>query len=110
VPELNKDQFYHGSDHEFEPGDELLSPAARGDLHGGAQMSVAPDRVFITNSRGEAGTWGKHVYRVEPHTDPTDTGYVGGSVKSPRRHFTAESATIVKRVSNPTLQRPQPVS
>ena len=53
---------------------------------------------------------GKHVYRVDPHTEPVNTGYMGGSLKHPRKHFIAKSATVVKRVTNPSAQRPQPVS
>lgn len=92
-------QFYHGSDHEFQPGEHVLSPRARNDLNGGNQISVDPDSVFITNSRAEAGGWGKHVYRVEPHTEPKDTGYMSGRPKT--KHFTVGSATVVKRLKSP---------
>jgi hypothetical protein len=95
---LNGQQFFHGSDYEFEPGEHVLSPRARNDLQGGNQVSVDPDNVFLTNSRAEAASWGKHVYRVEPHTEPVNTRYMGGSVKRPIKHFTAKSATVVKRV------------
>lgn len=93
---LSKKQFYHGSGREFEIGEHLLSPRARNDLTGGTQMSVDPDSVFITNSWREAGSWGKHIYRVEPHSEPKDTGYMSGRPKT--KHYTTQSATIVKRV------------
>lgn len=107
---LQPKQFYHGSNHAFETGDHVLSPRARNALNGHTQISVDPDSVFLTNSRAEAGTWGKHVYRVEPHTEPVNTGYMGGGRgKTPNMHFTAKSATVVKQVTNPKLQRPQPI-
>jgi hypothetical protein len=107
---LQPRQFYHGSNHEFAPGDHVLSPRARNNVDGHTQISVDPDSVFITNSRAEAGSWGKHVYRVDPHTEPVNTGYMGGGrAKTPHQHFTAKSATVVKQVQNPKIMR-QPVT
>lgn len=57
---LQPQQFFHGSDHEFKPGDEVLSPK-RYD-------------VYATNTVEDASFYGRHVYEVKPtgpvHEDP----------------------------------------
>lgn len=92
---LSGQQFFHGSDHPFEPGDQVTSPSARGAE--GNFGTMRPDRVYLSNSRSYAKGFGEHVYRVQPEGEPEDTGYVGGR-KGETRVYHAQSATVVKRV------------
>lgn len=67
--------WYHGSDHEFQPGD-MVSP------HGGPSQwgpegenyyingrENRPDWVWMTNDPGRAGNWGGRVYEVQPEVE-----------------------------------------
>lgn len=114
---LQPKQFFHGSPHEFKPGDELLPPSKtgatlnRGDSH--------PDHVYVTPHAFVAAqyTWafdknGKlaapqgetkipagHVYEVEPRgqlrNDPNAPRHIKGLSK-----YTTKGA-VVKRKLDP---------
>lgn len=92
---LSGQQFFHGSDHPFETGDVVTSPKSRNAE--GNFGTAEPDRVYLSNSRSYAKGFGQHVYRVEPHDEPVDTGYVGGR-NGNTKVFHASAATVVKRV------------
>lgn len=94
---LQPKQFYHASDHEFAPGEHVLSPNARNDPNSGHQVSADNDSVFMTGSRADAQGWGKHIYHVEPHTEP-EHSWVGHGV------YTTKSATVVKEIHDKRLR------
>jgi len=93
----NPQQFFHGSDHEFAPGDEVLSGDELGE---GNFATPHPGNVYMTNSSRGARDWGKHAYEVEPVGEVSSTGYLGGrSVKGePERHFVAPKARVIRKV------------
>jgi hypothetical protein len=94
---LSNQQFFHASDHEFQPGEKVLSPRARDDLYGGNQMSADPDSVFMTGSRAGTKGWGKHIYQVQPE----------GDVQSHKWGYnvhTAKSATVIREIHDKRLK------
>ena len=94
----NPDQFFHGSDYEFKPGDEVLSGEELGQE--GNFATPHPGNIYMTNSVRGARDWGKHAYEVEPIGEATSTGYVGGrQVRGgPERHFIAPKAKVLRKV------------
>lgn len=91
-------QFFHGSDHEFQPGEKVLSPNALSE-QGVANdnfVSAEPHSVFMAGSRAGAQGWGKHIYQVQPE----------GDVESHKWGWdthTAKSATVVKEIKDKRL-------
>jgi hypothetical protein len=64
---LSPQQFFHGTNKAFSPGDVLHPP----DVTGAEPNFPASDtsRVYVTTDLHAAGSYGKHVYRVTPHPD-----------------------------------------
>jgi hypothetical protein len=74
---LSPDQFWHMSDHEYQPGDHVVPPeelnpenprkAMKNPAYGGTKRRT--DTTFYTDdphSADEFGGWGKNTYRVRP--------------------------------------------
>lgn len=82
-------QFFHGTDHAFQPGEKVLPP-----LQTGAEPKTLSrdDRVYLSTSHKEAAAYGKHVYEVQPH-GPVDEGYW-----FPEHERLAESATVMRKI------------
>ena len=98
---LQPKQFYHASDHEFEPGEKVLSVndlTEQGIRKNGVDFfrSADPASVFMTSSRANAQDWGKHIYQVTPDSD-VESHKFGYDV------HTAKSATVVKKISDKRL-------
>jgi hypothetical protein len=85
---LNPQQFYHGTDHEFKPGDSV-EPGASG-------------RAYATTKAASAKMYGSHVYEVaftgEHETDPE----YGGSDMA---RMTSAPMTVVKDATGYARQR-----
>ena len=58
--------FYHGSDHEFEPGD-IVRSGKEVNKNSFPDQTFPQDAVFLTDDRREAKEYGNHAYEVEPH-------------------------------------------
>lgn len=97
---LQPKQFYHGSDHEFQPGDQVLSPNALNErgITNNRMVSADSDNVFMTGTRAGAKGWGKHIYQVQPDTEP-QRSWVGYGI------HTAKSATVVKKINDKRLSK-----
>lgn len=59
--------WFHGTNHDFVPGDALLPGDETGKAHG--QFSIG-DRVWVSNDPRRAAAYGHLLYEVEPHTHP----------------------------------------
>jgi len=87
---LSGAQFFHGTDHEFSPGDPLLPPA-----HTGIESKWSAsrdDRVYMSTDSGEAAKYGKNVYAVRPK-GRTEKGFY-----FPEHERLAPMATVLGRV------------
>jgi hypothetical protein len=79
-PNLNPQQFYHGSDRVFGTGDEIDPARSRPrvqEMHGGAY-------AFATTDPKEAAGFGRHVYPVQPQ---------GAMERDPHMHSGTEYRT-----------------
>ena len=98
---LQSKQFYHGSDHEFQPGEKVLSVndlTEQGLRKNGVDRfrSADPGSVFMAGTRAGAQGWGKHIYQVQPDSDVE-------SHKWGYDTHTTSSATVVKKISDKRL-------
>jgi hypothetical protein len=93
----NPQQFFHGSDHEFNPGDEVLPG---NELEESNFATLHPGNVYMTNSWRGARDWGKHSYEVEPVGEPTSIGFGSGrrAQGGYETHFVAPKAKVIRKV------------
>jgi 2'-5' RNA ligase len=86
APGYHTDKFYHGSAHDFEPGDEVHSG-----LNPAHHPGVSND-VWVADNAWVGSTYGHNTYEVTPHGPPKKTGKSG--------EFTTSGATVVRKVPN----------
>ena len=100
---LSPAQFFHGSDHPFEPGDVIRPGGAVG--RSNHELS-AEDRVYLTSNAGIAEVFAQDfvrpgrtpaVYEVHPH-DPAE-------VRGTGHEFTAAHAVVKRRVHPDEVRR-----
>lgn len=93
--------LYHGSDHEFEPGDLVLPSSATGLVKRGndpdAFAHAAEDPNF-------AKVFGKHLYEVEhpEGVDPAKTVYnpsIAHLLDGERKYGSSKGFKVIRRVS-----------
>lgn len=85
---LSPQQFFHGSTHEFNPGD-TLEPGRE------ARHGADNDRVWVSDNAWQASAYGAHTYEVTPHAPPKKRGKMG--------EFYTSGATVVDKVPNQTI-------
>jgi 2'-5' RNA ligase len=86
APGYHTDKFYHGSPHDFEPGDEV-----RPGLDPAHHPGVSND-VWVADNAWVGSTYGHNTYEVTPHGPTKKTGKSG--------EFTTSGATVVRKVPN----------
>ena len=93
---LHPTQFFHGSDYEFAPGEEVVPGVELGRSANRVHVQADPERgasVYLNPVRRYAHTWGQHVYEVEPVGDVVadEAPTFLGDVRAPR-------ARVIKKV------------
>jgi len=78
---LSKPQFFHFTDHPFNPGEEVMPVAELGTEPSNSNENVGdPDKTYVTTSlqRGHEMNYGNRVYPVKPlgklEADPDSNG------------------------------------
>lgn len=94
---LSPGQFYHGSSHEFKPGD-LVTPGHPPRM--GAGRADRSDHVYAASTPEIASAYGRHTYRVEPsgpvELDPELVSSYGGVPRNPALHTHWRSAAPMR--------------
>ena len=90
APGYHTDKFFHGSSHDFEPGDEV-TPGLEPAHHPGTD-----DRVWVADNAWVASSYGHNTYEVTPHELPRKGGKSG--------EFHTSGATVVRKVPNSEVQ------
>lgn len=111
MPELNPQQFFHGTSAALEPGDRLQPAAELGmahsphrDMYDRPEHAWRRSKVFMSQDENHAWGWAQHsasltgrqpaVYEVSPSSD------VEGHRHGAPEHF-ASSATVKRRIDIP---------
>lgn len=74
MPSLNPVEFYHGSDHQFRPGERLLPSSLTGKSNWEGE-AYDRSQVYLASTPHAASRYGRNIYRVVPE------GVHGGPAK-----------------------------
>ena len=94
-----KEVLYHGSDHEFSPGDMVLPRSQSGAQDHWPDFGSGEDNVHLTTQPDIAKTYGRHVYEVRPK-GKAEPGYW-----FPHHERVAPMGTVIRKLEPHEVRR-----
>jgi len=94
-----KEVLYHGSDHEFSPGDLVLPRSQSGAQDNWPDFGSGEDNIHLTTQPDIAKTYGRHVYEVRPK-GKAEPGYW-----FPHHERVAPMGTVIRKLEPHEVRR-----